>query len=73
MVERDWSGAQWFKSKRSGDNGDCVEFAVLADAVGVRHSTQPNSAILEFSHDAWRAFIDEAKAGGFDRAPETTG
>jgi Domain of unknown function (DUF397) len=36
-------------------------------AVAVRDSTHPDGGILVFTPEAWRAFVDGAKDGEFDR------
>ncbi|MGO4614800.1 DUF397 domain-containing protein [Nocardia sp. 2YAB30] len=52
------SGAQWFKSRRSGDGESCVEVAWLAAGqVGVRDSKNPNGPALIFTPGEWGAFI----------------
>ncbi|MFI6760672.1 DUF397 domain-containing protein [Micromonospora sp. NPDC050417] len=48
--------ATWRKSSRSGDQGACVEFAVTADAIGVRDSKDPAGPVLLFPASAWSAF-----------------
>lgn len=59
---------KWFKSTRSGNNGACVEVAILDDGViGVRDSkAQGKGPILTFTPAEWDAFIGGAKDGEFD-------
>jgi len=59
---------KWFKSTRSGNNGACVEVALLGDdAIGVRDTkAQGHGPILTFTRAEWDAFIGGAKDGEFD-------
>ncbi|MGI5213617.1 DUF397 domain-containing protein [Plantactinospora sp. CA-290183] len=61
------SGATWRKSTRSGDQGACVEFALLggpgttvpaaaSPAVAIRDSKDATGPVLLFSPAAWTAF-----------------
>jgi Domain of unknown function (DUF397) len=59
----------WKKSSLSGQNGNCVEVADLADSViAVRDSKNPlpGSAVLRFSRADWSSFLSAARAGRFD-------
>ena len=55
----------WTKSTYSGANGGCVEYAVLADAIGVRDSKDKAGPILRFDPSAWQSFVDGARSGGY--------
>lgn len=67
-MRTDLSGAQWFKSSRSGDKADCVEVAHLdAGMVGVRDSKDPTGPALVFTPGEWDAFLAGAREGEFDR------
>jgi hypothetical protein len=53
--------SNWRKSSYSGDNGGaCVEVA-SADAVLVRDTTDRSGPCIDFSADAWHAFISAFK------------
>ncbi len=63
----DLARAQWRKSKRSGNSGNCVEVADnLPGIVAVRDSKDRTGPTLVFTADEWRAFIEGAKDGEFD-------
>ncbi|GAA4102220.1 DUF397 domain-containing protein [Nonomuraea soli] len=59
--------AQWRKATRSGEAGDCIEVAPLADGrIGLRDSEHPEQPAYVVSPSVWAAFIDGAKQGEFD-------
>lgn len=70
MSGPDLPGARWRTSSHSGgkgDNGDCVEVAVLpGGAVVVRDSKDRGGAQHRLSAAAWRAFVAATRAGEFD-------
>lgn len=56
----------WRKSSYSGNNGDCVEVNLAADAVAVRDSKDPSGPALTFSPAAFRAFLARTATGALD-------
>ena len=63
----DLSGAQWFKSSRSGGTKDCVEIAFLDNGiVGVRDSKNPTGPALAFTPTEWDAFTRSVQRGAFN-------
>jgi hypothetical protein len=56
----------WFKSSRSGSNGQCTEVRDRGDAIDVRDSKHPGGPVLTFAPDEWAAFVQGVKAGQFD-------
>jgi hypothetical protein len=64
-----FDGATWHKSSRSngGGNGNCVEVAVTAQAVGVRDSKAGGvGPVLCFERDQWHLFVCGVRDGRFD-------
>lgn len=61
------SEIKWRKATRSGQNGQCVEVARLADdQIGVRDSKRPDGAVLRFTQAEWDAFLDGMRKREFD-------
>jgi Domain of unknown function (DUF397) len=58
-------GWGWRRSSRC-NGGNCVEVATQGDEILVRSSAEPEGAVLEFSHDAWREWISDVKQVLFD-------
>ncbi|MDP9870371.1 MULTISPECIES: DUF397 domain-containing protein [Streptosporangium] len=61
-----YAGALWRKSRRSTNGGDCVEVAVVPDAVGLRDSTDPHGPVLDLTREQWHRFARSVKAGEHD-------
>lgn len=57
MPTPDLTTARWFTSSRSTNNGDCVECAVLPDAVAVRDSKDRTGPTLIFTANQWTTFV----------------
>lgn len=65
----DLTSADWRKSSRSGDQGNCVEVADnLPGIVAVRDSKDPSGPALTFEPATFAAFVASAKDGAFDLA-----
>jgi hypothetical protein len=67
MSKLDLSQVEWHKSSFSGANGNCVEVAMLPNAVAVRHSKHPTGPVLIFTPQEWAAFTAGMLNGEFDR------
>jgi hypothetical protein len=66
-VNKELSGADWFKSSHSKDGGDCVEVAHLPGRlVGVRDSKDPSGPALVFASDDWDAFTTRVTSGNLN-------
>ncbi|RAY10996.1 DUF397 domain-containing protein [Actinomadura craniellae] len=66
MTELDPSVAAWRKSSRSTAEHNCVETARLADRIGVRDSTTPETGHLTLTPSAWTFLTTRIKAGELD-------
>lgn len=65
-MNKDLSGAQWFKSSHSSGQTECVEVAWLSDCmVGVRDSKNPTDPALVFTPSEWDAFATTVADGKF--------
>ncbi|MGH3873121.1 MAG: DUF397 domain-containing protein [Pseudonocardiaceae bacterium] len=59
--------AAWRKSSFSGDEGSCVETALLPDGrIAVRNSNQPEADVVFFTRAEMDAWVKGCKAGEFD-------
>ena len=54
---------RWWKSSRSGNQGNCVEVAAAGTMWYVRDSKNPGGAHLAVDHGAWRSFVETVRAG----------
>jgi hypothetical protein len=53
-VKRDLDGAQWRKSTRSGQSGNCVEVSTnLPDIVAMRDTKDRDGGTLMFTRAGW--------------------
>jgi hypothetical protein len=68
MAALDLTRAVWRKSARSSGNGNCVEVAILDQAIAVRDTKDRSGPMLVFTPAEWDAFITGAKDGEFDLA-----
>jgi len=58
---------EWVKSSYSGDNGNCVEVAVLpGGGRALRDSKDSSGPVLTFSVEEFSAFVAGACAGEFE-------
>lgn len=67
IAASDLVDAQWRKSSHSNSQGNCVEFAELADgSVAVRNSRFPDGPALVYTRAEISALLAGAKDGEFD-------
>jgi len=64
MAAREPGRPEWRKARHC-DSGTCVEVGWHGDAVGVRHSKNPQGPVLWFTRAEWKAFVDGVAAGDF--------
>jgi Domain of unknown function (DUF397) len=55
----------WRVSKECGGS-NCVQVAAIGEAIAVRDSKDPQSAILWYSTGEWKQFLAGVKNGDFD-------
>ncbi|MFE7529146.1 DUF397 domain-containing protein [Kitasatospora sp. NPDC057542] len=60
------TGFTFRKSSYSGGNENCLEYAILPEAVAVRDSKDPSGPALAFGRAAHAAFIAAVATGEFD-------
>ena len=64
MLDREASGLQWRKARRSVNNGACVEVAPVNGQIAIRDSKDPDGPWLDYPITAFRSFLDTTKNGG---------
>ena len=60
------AGIHFRKSQASGGSDNCVEVALVADQILLRHSKDKDGTVLIYTRDEWAAFLDGAIKGEFD-------
>lgn len=65
MTDSEQSDITWHKSTASGGQGNCVEVAVMDNAVLVRNSQDPLGSVLSFTCREWVAFLEGVNNGEF--------
>lgn len=65
-IAPDAHGVAWRKSRRSMNDGNCVEVAVTPNGIHVRDSVNRAGIVLGYPSRTWRAFLMQAKNGKFD-------
>lgn len=68
MSTVDLSNAVWRKSRKSQNNGACVEVADLGDHMAMRDSKNPDGPVLVFTAFEWECFVDGVEKGEFRRS-----
>ena len=67
MATPNLSVTNWRISSFSGNNGTCVQLAVLSDGrVAVRNSTHPDNGTILVTRTEMNAWLRGVKAGEFD-------
>ena len=67
LSEAELADLTWTKARASTHNGACVEIAATANKIAMRDSKDPDGAILVYTPVEFRAFLDGARNGEFDR------
>jgi Domain of unknown function (DUF397) len=60
-IEKGEGAISWRKASYSAGNGECVEVKSVAGRVSIRDSKDPEGAVLSYSGDVFRSFLDAAK------------
>lgn len=66
MLSAELADLQWRKTRRSANNGACVEAAAASGYVIVRDTMDRDGPSVKYSGGAWRTFVANARVGSFD-------
>jgi Domain of unknown function (DUF397) len=67
LSDEERTGLAWLKAQSSSHNGQCVEIASAASKIAIRDSKDPDGPILVYTTAEFKAFLDGARNGEFDR------
>ena len=67
LSEAERASLAWLKAQSSTVNGQCVEIAAATGNVAIRDSKDPDGPILVYTSREFKAFLDGARNGEFDR------
>jgi len=71
LTEAERAGLTWQKARLSTWNGQCIEIARIPDKItgkiAMRDSKDPNGPILVYTEAEFKAFLDGARNGEFDK------
>jgi hypothetical protein len=62
----EWMKSLLWRTSSSCYNANCVQVAVVGNAVAVRDSKNPDGSVLWYDEPAWRDFLKGVEAGEFD-------
>ena len=57
----------WVKAHSSTSYGQCVQVAAAAAGIAMRDSKDPDGPILLYTRTEFKAFLEGARSGDFDR------
>ena len=67
LSDEERTGLAWLKAQSSSHNGQCVEIASTTSKIAIRDSKDPDGPILVYTPAEFKAFLDGARNGEFDR------
>jgi Domain of unknown function (DUF397) len=67
LSEAERASLAWLKAQASTHNGQCVEIASTRGKIAIRDSKDPDGPILVYTNAEFKAFLDGARNGEFDR------
>lgn len=67
LTEAERASLSWLKSQASTYNGQCVEVALTSGKVAMRDSKDPDGPVLVYTPGEFKAFLDGARNGEFDK------